>query len=322
MSSRTRGFDAENRATSGNDDEVPSSPKRPKSLFVPVSTRATGVSSLTAMSSDGGSSKRKLVPESTRLTLERDSLKSQMEKHVKCPTCESNVSVSFPICCMASGSKVTCNNKFCSFVDVSTPAVANVPIPVGASRQIERNIDWEANVLHMLAFLSVGDGGAEAGRLLGLLGLPNTTTFGPCSFGNIEEFVGPVLVQVADKLVCKTSLVEEVRLCLGDKKDEHNNSLFGLWQQGTLPQKDWPQVTTSGDMGRSSGNAYNSLSGDAVLVGHRTRKPVAWHIMGKACSCCQGWRRSAKGKMMSPCRSTTVVLHGMEVLVPWNQLGF
>ena len=202
------------------------------------------------MSSDGGSSKKKSAPESTRLILERDSLKSQMEKYVKCPTCESNVSVSFPTYCIASGSKVTCNNKFCSFVDVSTPAVANVPIPVGASRQIKRNIDWEANVLYMLAFLSVGDGGTEAGRLLGLLGLPNTTTFGPRSFGNIEEFVGPVLVQVADKLAYVRALVNKVRLCLGNKKDEHNNSLFGLWQQRTLPQKHWPQVTTSGGMAR------------------------------------------------------------------------
>jgi len=310
FTSRTRSFDKANR-TSHNDDAA-SSPKRPRSLFVPMSTGATEVSSLTERSSASGTLTHRSVPKSTRLTLERDKLKSQMERHMKCPKCQSQVTVSFPTYCIASGSKVTCNNSFCNFVDVTTPAQASVPIPEGASQQIKRNIDWEANVLCMLAFLSVGDGGTEAGRLLGLLGLPNTTTFGPRSFGNIEEFVGPVLVQVADKLVYETNLVEEVRLSLGDKKDENNNLLFDLWKQGALEKKDWPQVTTSGDMGwqgRSSGNAYSSLSGDAVLVGQRTRKPIAWHVMGKACSFCQGWKRGIKGKNNKPipdhdCRAT------------------
>jgi len=121
-----------------------------------------------------------------------------------------------------------------------------------------------------------------------------------------------VLVQVADELVCETSLVEEVRLCLGNKKDENNNLCFDLWKQGTLPRVHWPETTTSGDVGwqgRSSGNACNSLSGDAVLVGQQTRRPIAWHIMGKACSFCQGWKRGVKGRNNEPvvehnCRAT------------------
>ena len=89
----------------------------------------------------------------------------------------------------------------------------------------------------------------EAGRVLGLLGLPNSTTFGPRSFGNIEAFVGPVLTQLADKLVCEHNLLEEVQIVLGDAKDEHDNSLFDLWKGGLLPESLWPRVTTSGDMG-------------------------------------------------------------------------
>jgi len=60
---------------------------------------------------------------------------------------------------------------------------------------------------------------------------------------------------------------------------------------------------TSGDMGwqgRSSSNSYNSLSGDALLVGQHARKPVAWYILGKACSFCQGWMRSYRGKHGEP----------------------
>jgi len=222
---------------------------------------------------------------------------------MRCPKCQSSVTATFPTHCIASGSKTTCNNKFCSFVDVTVPSQANIPMPEGSIAKIHRNVDWEANVLYLLSFLSVGDGGTEAGRVLGLLGLPNSTTFGPRSFGNIEAFVGPVLTQFADKLVHEHNLVEEVRIVLGDKKDEHDNLLFYLWEGGLLPEALWPRVTTSGDMGwqgRSSGKSYNSLSGDAVLVGQHTRKPIAWHVMGKACSFCQGWNCSKRGKNGDP----------------------
>jgi len=112
-----------------------------------------------------------------------------------------------------------------------------------------------------------------------------------------------VLTQFADKLVCDHNLVEEVRIVLGDKKDEHDNLLFDSWEGGLLPEASWPRATTSGDMGwqcRSSGKSHNSLSGNAVLVGQHTHKPVVWHAMDEACSFCQGWNHSKRGKNGDP----------------------
>ena len=167
------------------------------------------------------------------------------------------------------------------------PSVANVPIPDGHGSALKaRIIDWETNVLFMLSFLSVGDGGTEAGRFLGMLGLPNATTFGPRSFGIIEEYVGPVLQDVANELVYGKNLVEEVKHSLGDQSDAKGTLLFDLWREKRLPQELWPKITCGGDMGwqkRSSGNSYSSLSGDACFIGQHTRKPVAWYVMGKAC---------------------------------------
>jgi hypothetical protein len=40
----------------------------------------------------------------------------------------------------------------------------------------ERTTDYAVNVLYVLGFMSMGDAHTEAGRLLGLLGLPNDTT--------------------------------------------------------------------------------------------------------------------------------------------------
>jgi len=88
------------------------------------------------------------------------------------------------------------------FVDEEKPSAANVPIPDNHGSALKpRIIDWQTNILCMLAFLSVGDGGTEAGRLLGMLGMPNATTFGPCSFEIIEEYVGPVLQDIANEVV-------------------------------------------------------------------------------------------------------------------------
>jgi hypothetical protein len=40
----------------------------------------------------------------------------------------------------------------------------------------ERNTDFEINVNYVLGFLWAGDGGTEAGQVLGTMGLPNDTT--------------------------------------------------------------------------------------------------------------------------------------------------
>jgi len=158
--------------------------------------------------------------------------------------------------------------------------------------------------LHILSFLSSGDGGTEAGRLLGLLGLPNSTTFGKRSFGLIERFLGPELMRLADEVVYGKNLVEEVKEVLGDQCDDDGKLLFDLWKEKKLPNDLWPRVTVSGDMGwqgKGSGNSYNSMSGDAIYVGSKTRKQIAWHVMGKGCSTCNGWKHSVKAKEGAVC---------------------
>ncbi len=50
------------------------------------------------------------------------------------------------------------------------------------------------------------------------------------------------------------------------------------------------RIAVSYDMGWntfSSGNFYNSLSGQAVMYGCLTGKPIAWCILAKQCNVCQ-----------------------------------
>ena len=95
---------------------------------------------------------------------------------------------------------------------------------------ITRSVDYAANVLYILSFMSCGDGGTEAARLLGLLGLPNKTTMGPKSFPVVESYISPVIQELANDIVYKRNLAEEVRLTLRDE------ALFDLWVQGNLHQ--------------------------------------------------------------------------------------
>jgi len=106
--------------------------------------------------------------------------------------------------------------------------------------------------------------------------------------------MSPVLIKVANAIV-QSNLEAEVRLVLGDKRDENNCLLFDLWKEGTLEKALWPELHASTDMGwqgRSSGNLYNSLSGHALFVGMLTRKPIAWSVLAKSCSFCKGWHHT------------------------------
>jgi len=117
------------------------------------------------------------MPTAGRIILEKDKIKGIMERNIACPLCKSSVTVFFPTVCLASACRIECNNKMCSYVDIERPAGADVPLPEDSgSALIERNADYAVNILFVLGFMSSGDGGKEAERILGLLGLPNYTT--------------------------------------------------------------------------------------------------------------------------------------------------
>ena len=179
--------------------------------------------------------------------------------------------------------------------------MANVPLPPThqGSAKIERIVDYEANVLCVLGFLACGDGGVEAGRLLGLLGMKNATTMGPRSFGIVEEYIGPVTQQYTKEIV-HNNLVEEVRLSYGNRTDENGLLLFDLWKEEKLDKNNhdlWPKLTVTHDMGwqgRASGNQYNSMTGDGLLFGALTRKAISFAVVSKGCSFCKGWKRGKR----------------------------
>jgi hypothetical protein len=91
----------------------------------------------------------------------------------------------------------------------------------------KRLTDYAANVLFVLGFLSVGDGGTEAQRLLGLLDLPNFTTMETTSFRRMEKEIAPLIVAIAKETLRK-NLIEEVECSLDEQKATFD---FDEWKE-------------------------------------------------------------------------------------------
>ena len=128
-----------------------------------------------------------------------------------CPLCQEKVTVTmtskgFGI---ANVTRVQCNSKTCTFVHVDMPSSATVPLLEDAgSESITRNSDFAANVLYVLGFMASRDGGTEAARILGLLGLPNATTMQARTFGYVERQLYPVISDIADEEILENLRAE------------------------------------------------------------------------------------------------------------------
>jgi len=257
----------------------------------PASSTTTIVSDLTS-DNEHETPVKKLKPAATRGIFELESLKTAFEKYAVCPKCQSGLVATFPTCCIASGLRLQCSNEWCDFVDTQRPATANIPLPeTSGSPLIERNTDYAINILYVLGFLASGDGGVEAGRILGLLGLPNSTTMEKRSFTIIEQRIGPILQGLCQEIL-QENLDEEVAIYYGDAEDENGHQLFDLWKANSLPVASWPRLKVATDMGwqkRSSGRNYSSLSGHALFVALLTRKPICLETKHKVCRYCKIW---------------------------------
>jgi hypothetical protein len=229
-------------------------------------------------------------PPATRVILEVSALDGLM-KFCSCPLCGGKLSMSMKTTCIATTITMTCTTRKCRFIHSENPTA---PVNVDAVDNRLRNTDFAINILYVVGFLSAGDGGCEAARLLGLLGLANSTTMQTRSFTTIEESIGPALRKVAREMMVE-NLVAEVKA---------SNSLspndLELWERSltdedfVLDKCKYPKIQASYDMAwqqRNSGHRYNSASGHGLLVGGLTRKALMMNVKSRLCSICFNWKR-------------------------------
>jgi hypothetical protein len=133
------------------------------------------------------SNKRKAKPKHKRAILEVSHVKEVFEKFGVCPECGGQLTIEVPTICITSSLFVSCKNEHCEFVGYTgdTPCAKTT---MHEGDNYERMTDYALNVLYVLGFVSIGDGHTEAGRILGLCGLPNDTTMNTRSF-HIDKFL-------------------------------------------------------------------------------------------------------------------------------------
>jgi hypothetical protein len=180
------------------------------------------------------------------------------------------------------------------------PAIANLGEKTG---KVQRTTDFAVNIQYIIGFLTSGDGGVEAARLLGLLGLPNDTTMETRSFPTIEYRISKFVQQLSKDILFE-NLVEEAKLSFGAAEND-----FKFWKLAQtnktiiLTKDQYAKLKVSFDMGwqqRSSGHRYASPSGDALLVGGYTRKPIAMTIKSKMCNFCKAWEKKPLNNGIDP----------------------
>jgi hypothetical protein len=136
--------------------------------------------------------------------------------------------------------------------------------------------DYTMNVLYVVGCIANGNAHTEAGRLLGLCGLPNDTTMQSRSFAMIEERIGPIIRTLGDEILLN-NLIEEVRLLMVANE---TMNYFETWKSAladdtiVLDRNMLPKIDASYDMAwqqKGSGHEYNSSSGHGSLFGNLSR---------------------------------------------------
>jgi hypothetical protein len=237
-------------------------------------------------------------PPASRVIVDVDILTSTLQDTSRCMQCNGPVEVSLRTTCLATKIMMYCKSARCGFIYKSPP-----PAEVQTERldKRERSTDYCINILFVLGFISCGDGGVEAARVLGLMGLPNDTTMETRSFALIENRISTAIQQVTTDILLE-SLIEEAMLSMRNATDQDDND-FQQWKQSlydknfVLSKMNYPRLSCSFDMGwqqRASGVRYNSASGHAILVGALTRKPICFAIRSKRCNFCTTWKANNK----------------------------
>jgi hypothetical protein len=230
-------------------------------------------------------------PPHSRVILQVSQLE-QAFQHYPCPECEEYLELKLRTVCIATTIELICNNKDCSYVcnfDEPTKTTMHEDDP----HHYERMTDYAINVLYVLGFISVGDAHTEAGRMLGLLGLPNDTTMMNRSFSIIEDRIGPYLRELCADILSE-NMNEEARLSM----NEIDYNIWKMWSAdptlGPLPTERMPQIDASYDMAwqqKGSGHVYNSQSGHGTLFGRHSRKIIGLVIKSKLCCYCNTFTR-------------------------------
>jgi hypothetical protein len=216
---------------------------------------------------------------------ETSGIRSLFAEAAVCSHCKrGQLEVTFESKCLATTIHTRCMK--CRAHSASTTAHTGIP-----QDSQDRNTNYAANVLFVLAQLLSGNGGTETSRIIGMLDLPNPS-IRTNAFPSIEYELSKYIIPYTKELM-QANLVREVEMY----SSECNNTNFDLdsWKRSYQNKPDivdvaeLPLLTVGYDMGwqkRSSGHRYDSHSGHAIPIGVHTNLPIGLTVLNKYCRVC------------------------------------
>ena len=146
-----------------------------------------------------------------------------------CRKCKrvDTLTISFPSCGVTS--MLHAHFSYCDWTRKSVSSKSEI---LRSSNHISV-VDFDTNLKFCLAFMSIGDGGRDAQRLLCFLSLPNATTMGKSTFTKLERATTDSIRFLTQKYL-KENLVEEVRMT--EQNDGFN---FENWKDSIMNGEDY-----------------------------------------------------------------------------------
>ena len=151
-------------------------------------------------------------------------------------------------------------------------------------KRYETILNYDANILALLAPYMNGTGQRDASMRLSLLDLPASRNF-QRNISRHQAFIGGKITDIAQKEI-DLALEMEIKETLVNEKGE---DYYKEWINKKQGEREKVGLTVSYNIGwnkRSSGNRYDSLSGHAFIIGAYTRRIIGCVIFSKICATC------------------------------------
>jgi hypothetical protein len=238
---------------------------------------------------------QKEKPPHKRVIMEVLHVHEAFDKFAKCPECMGPLVLDLTTVCIATSIGISCRNPNCKFMSYS-PEGGIAETTMHQGNNFKRMTDYALNVLYVVGFISMGDVHTDAGRLLGLCGLPNDTTMKGQSFSIIEERICPFIHDLASKILLD-NVIEEARLLM---EEDNNGKYFAIWKASlsddtiVLDPNKLAKVDASYNMAwqqKGSGHQYKSQWGHGSMFGSITRRIIGLVVKSKMCGKCSAARK-------------------------------
>jgi hypothetical protein len=222
----------------------------------------------------------------SRFIGETEALRVLFEESAICSSCKKGkLDISFQTKCLATMIHTHCRK--CLAHSASTTAQTKIP-----QEAHDRNTNYAANVLFVLAQLLSDNGSTETSHVVGMLDFPNPS-IGETAYPTIEYEIGTkyITIPYAAELI-RENLVREVKPYSQSTDEEFD---FEKWKKEHTDKphlvvvEELPKLTVGYDMGWqkwSSGHRYDSHSGHAIPVGVLTNLPIGLVILNRFCRVC------------------------------------